>query len=79
MKIIRRKLDHATISIDKPEYPIFAGITITNDDKIMFDWDKDSPRDVLKLAESTSRKFKNLRYSKVENSDKMNFYVYNLN
>lgn len=57
MKIIRRKLDHATISIDKPEYPIFAGITITNDDKIMFDWDKDSPRDVLKLAESTSGKF----------------------
>ena len=56
MKIIRRKLDHVTASIDKPEYPIFAGITITNDE-IVFDWDKDSPRDILKLAESTSGKF----------------------
>lgn len=57
MKIIRRKLDHAAISIDKPEYPIFAGITITNDDKIVFDWDKDSLRAVLKLATNTSGKF----------------------
>lgn len=57
MKIIRRKLDHVTTSIDKPEYPIFAGITITNDDEVVFDWDKDSPRDILKLAESTSGKF----------------------
>lgn len=57
MKIIRRKLDHATINIDKPEYPIFAGITITDDDKIMFDWDKDSRRDILKLAASTSGNF----------------------
>ena len=57
MKIIRRKLDRVTMNIDKPEYPIFAGVTITNDDEIMFDWDKDSPRDILKLAESTSGKF----------------------
>lgn len=57
MKITRRKLNQVTTSIDKPEYPIFAGITITNDDEIVFDWDKDSPQDVLKLAASTSGKF----------------------
>ena len=57
MKITKRKLDSAVKNINKPEYPIFAGITITGDDKIMFDWDKDSPRDILKLATSTSGKF----------------------
>lgn len=57
MKIIKRKLDSAIKNINKPEYPIFAGITITDDDKITFDWDKDSPRDILKLATSTSGKF----------------------
>lgn len=57
MKIIKRKLDSAIKNINKHEYPIFAGITITDDDKIMFDWDKDSPQDVLKLATNTSGKF----------------------
>ena len=30
-------------------------------------------------VEKAPTEIKNLRYSKVENSDKMNFYVYNLN
>ena len=30
-------------------------------------------------VEKAPAEIKNLRYSKVENSDKMNFYVYNLN
>lgn len=68
MKILYSKLETAELNSNRPISPLYCGISINSEDRIQFNWERDSSEDVLHLIQDTS--------GIVQDSDIAHFFAY---